>query len=35
MGALVNNRMKTVLASMVALLIVSLNIFLLARTAGF
>jgi manganese transport protein len=35
MGALVNNRMTTVLASMVALLIVSLNIFLLARTAGF
>jgi manganese transport protein len=34
MGALVNNRMTTVLASMVAFLIVSLNIFLLARTAG-
>jgi len=34
MGALVNNRMTTVLASGVAFLIVSLNIFLLARTAG-
>jgi manganese transport protein len=34
MGTLVNNRMTTVLASGVAFLIVSLNIFLLARTAG-
>jgi manganese transport protein len=34
MGALVNSRMTTVAASIIALLIVSLNIFLLAQTAG-
>jgi manganese transport protein len=34
MGALVNGRMTTVAASVIAVLIVALNFFLLARTAG-
>ena len=34
MGALVNTRLTTIAAGMVAFLIVALNIFLLARTAG-
>jgi manganese transport protein len=34
MGALVNTRFTTALASVIAFLIVALNIFLLARTVG-
>jgi Mn2+/Fe2+ NRAMP family transporter len=34
MGALANSRLTTVVASAVAALIVALNVFLLAQTAG-